>query len=162
VEAARPPAPLPTRSYYEDLDLPITSGTFVDTPTFFTHYSAFADIGTFALLFKLLGGQCVGGCEIDEPTAQIFAKECPLAVVGQDFRTLDIASLPLLAKPSLVLLAKPSRSPAARLARSAEALSYPSSSSTCGIISRTVRYSSRSRISCFCKKANCLGSSPQP
>jgi hypothetical protein len=42
---------------------------FVDTPTFFTHYPAFAGIGTFALLFKLLGGQCVGGCEIDEPTA---------------------------------------------------------------------------------------------
>ena len=93
MEAAQPSAPLPTRNYYEDLDLPMTSGTFVDTPTFFTHYSAFAGIGTFALLFKLLGGQCVGGCEIDEPTAQIFAKECPLAVVGRDFRTLDIASL---------------------------------------------------------------------
>jgi hypothetical protein len=72
----------------------MTSGTFVDSPTFFTHYSAVADIGTFALLFKLLGGQCVGGCEIDEPTAQIFTKECPLADVGRDFRTLDIASLP--------------------------------------------------------------------
>ena len=73
----------------------MTSGTFVDSPAFFTHYSAFAGIGgTFALLFKLLGGECVGGCEIDEPTAQIFAKECPLADVGRDFRKLNIASLP--------------------------------------------------------------------
>jgi hypothetical protein len=71
----------------------MTSGTFVDTPTFFTRYSAFAGIGAFALMFKLLGGQCVGGCEIDEPAARIFARECPLAVVSRDFRTLDIASL---------------------------------------------------------------------
>jgi hypothetical protein len=37
VEAAQPSAPLPTRNYYEDLDLPMTSGTFVDSPTFFSH-----------------------------------------------------------------------------------------------------------------------------
>ena len=82
VEAARSTAPLSTHNYYADLELPMTSGTFVDSPTFFTHYSAFAGIGTFALLFKLLGGECVGGCEIDEPTAQIFEKECPSADVG--------------------------------------------------------------------------------
>jgi hypothetical protein len=77
-EAARSTAPLSTHNYYADLEFPLASGTFVDSPTFFTHYSAFAGIGTFALLFKLLGGECVGGCEIDEPTAQIFERECPL------------------------------------------------------------------------------------
>ena len=85
---------LPTFNYYSELELPTTSGSFRDTKPYFRHYSAFAGIGTFAILFKLLGGKCVGGCEIDEPTAQIFSRECPSALVGGDFRQLDVASLP--------------------------------------------------------------------
>jgi hypothetical protein len=53
-----------------------------------------AAVAVVAVAVTAVGGECVGGCEIDEPTAQIFEKECPSTDVGRDFRSLDIASLP--------------------------------------------------------------------